>query len=437
MGALVDRGLASLAWQAGRVKLTVVGGGSTYTPELVDGLGRLAGDLDIDELVLLDPDAERLAVVGAFAARILRHAGATTRLVTTSDREQAIEGASVVLLQFRVGGQHARAQDESFPLECGCVGQETTGAGGLAKALRTVPVALDLARTVSVRAAPDAWIVDFTNPVGIVTRALLDDGHRAVGLCNVAIGLQRLVAGWLGIDPARVTLDHVGLNHLTWVRAVHADGVDVLPRIIDEHGPALAARLELPLELVRELRVIPSYYLRYYYAHDEVVEEQVRTGTRADEVLRIEAELLELYRDPSLVAKPALLEQRGGAYYSEAAVALLSSLLGRSPGMPHVANVRNAGTLGFLPDDAVIETTCDVTPEGARPRPVRPLEPLLAGLVAHVSAYEELALRAALHGGRDRIVAALLAHPLVGQWDAANRLADALIARNREFLRWA
>jgi 6-phospho-beta-glucosidase len=418
------------------VKLTVVGGGSTYTPELVDGLGRLAGDLAIDELVLLDPDAERLAVVGAFAERILRHAGVATRLVTTADREQAIEGASAVLLQFRVGGQQARAQDESFPLECGCVGQETTGAGGLAKAMRTVPVALDLAGTVSRLAAPDAWIIDFTNPVGIVTRALLDSGHRAVGLCNVAIGFQRLLAEWLGTDPARVMLDHVGLNHLTWIRAVHVDGVDVLPRLIDEHGPDLANRLELPLDLIRRLRMIPSYYLRYFYAHDEVVEELLREGTRADEVRRIEADLLELYRDPALVAKPALLEQRGGAYYSEAAVALLSSLLGQPSAEPHVANVRNAGTLDFLPDDAVIETACDVTPDGAHPRPVRPLEPLLAGLVAHVSAYEELALDAARRGGRDRVVAALLAHPLVGQWDAANRLSDALIARNREYLPW-
>jgi 6-phospho-beta-glucosidase len=419
------------------VKLAVVGGGSTYTPELVDGLGRLAGELTIDELVLLDPHAERLAVVGAFADRILRNAGSATRLVTTSDRDEALDGASAVLLQFRVGGQRARAEDEAFPLDCGCVGQETTGAGGLAKAMRTVPVALDLARAVSRMAAPDAWIVDFTNPVGIVTRALLDDGHRAIGLCNVAIGFQRLFAGWLGTDPASVELDHVGLNHLTWIRGVRVGGAERLPGLIDEHGAELAARLELPVEVMRELRMIPSYYLRYYYAHDEVVAELLRDGTRAEEVQRIEAELLELYRDPELMTKPRLLEQRGGAYYSEAAVALLSSLLGTSPGAAHVANVRNAGTLGFLPDEAVMETTCDVTPDGARPRPVRPMEPLLAGLVAHVSAYEELALAAATQGGRDRIVAALLAHPLVGQWDIANRLSDALIARNREYLPWA
>lgn len=437
MGAVVHGRLAGLACKAGRVKLTVVGGGSTYTPELVDGLGRLMGELPVDELVLLDPDAERLSVVGAFAERMLRQSGSPTRLVTTTDRDAAVDSASAVLLQFRVGGQRARAEDESFPLVCGCVGQETTGAGGLAKAMRTVPVALDIAEAVSRRAAPDAWIVDFTNPVGIVTRALLDDGHRAIGLCNVAIGFQRLLAGWLGTDPARVELDHVGLNHLTWIREVRVGDEDVLPRIIDEHGAELAARLELPLQLVRALRMLPSYYLRYYYAHDEVVAELLREGTRAEEVQRIEAELLELYRDPALVTKPSLLEQRGGAYYSEAAVALLASLLGRSGGQRHVANVRNAGTLGFLPDDAVIETPCEVTPEGARPLPVRPLEPLLAGLVAHVSAYEELALDAALRGGRDRIVSAMLAHPLIGQWDSAHRLADELIERNREYLPWA
>ena len=209
-----------------------------------------------------------------------------TRLTLTGDRDAAVDGASAVLLQLRVGGQQARAGDESFPLECGCVGQETTGAGGLAKALRTVPVVLDLAETVRRRAAPDAWIVDFTNPVGIVTRALLQEGHRAVGLCNVAIGFQRLFAGWLDVAPADVRLDHVGLNHLTWIRRVEVAGRDVLPEILERHGDALAARLELPRSLLDALGVVPSYYLRYFYAHDEVVRELRASGTRAEEVQR-------------------------------------------------------------------------------------------------------------------------------------------------------
>jgi 6-phospho-beta-glucosidase len=419
------------------IKLTVVGGGSTYTPELVDGLARLGETLNVAELVLLDPDTERLAVVGGFAQRILDERGASTRLSLTSDRDAAIDGASAVLLQLRVGGQRARAGDESFPLACDCLGQETTGAGGLAKALRTVPVVLEIAETVRQRAAADAWIVDFTNPVGIVTRALLQEGHRAVGLCNVAIGFQRLFAGWLGVAPDAVSLDHLGLNHLTWIRAVHVGGVDVLPALLREHGDDLAERLELPRSLIERLGVVPSYYLRYYYAHDEVVRELKQSGTRAEEVLRIEAELLEMYRDPALVAKPALLEQRGGAYYSEAAVALIASLLGGADHADvHVANVRNDGFFPFLADDAVVEVPCDVSGSGVRTRSTTPLEPLHAGLVAHVSAYEDLALQAARLGGRDRVAAALLAHPLVGQFDVAETLTDALLAGNHEFLPW-
>ena len=420
------------------MKLAVVGGGSTYTPELVDGLARLGDVLPVEELVLLDPDAERLDVVGGFAQRILSERGATTRLTLTSDRDAAIDSASAVLLQLRVGGQRARAGDESFPLACDCVGQETTGAGGLAKALRTVPVVLDIAETVRARAADDAWIVDFTNPVGIVTRALLQEGHRAVGLCNVAIGFQRMFAAWLGVAPDAVLLDHVGLNHLTWIRRVDVDGRDVLPQLLAEHGDDLAERLELPRALLDRLGVVPSYYLRYYYAHDEVVRELKSQGTRAEEVLRIEAELLEMYRDPALVAKPALLEQRGGAYYSEAAVALIASLLGGDDhAAVHVANVRNDGHFPFLADDAVIEVPCDVSSAGIVPRATAPVEPLYAGLISHVTAYEDLALQAAVHGGRDRVADALLAHPLVGQFDVAETLTDALLAGNQQFLPWA
>lgn len=420
------------------MKLAVVGGGSTYTPELVDGLGRPGGPLEVDELVLMDPDEERLAVVGALAQRILAGRDATTTVRLTTSLDDAVDGATAVLAQLRVGGQQARAGDESFPLECGCVGQETTGAGGLAKALRTVPVMRAVAERVRERSLPDAWLVDFTNPVGIVTRALLQDGHRAVGLCNVAIGFQRLFAQWLDVGAGDVRLDHVGLNHLTWIRRVEVDGTDRLPEILAGHGAALAQRLELPLDLITRLGVVPSYYLRYFYAHDDVVAEQLGSGTRAEEVLRIEAELLEMYRDPALTTKPALLEQRGGAYYSEAAVALLGSLLGgpAAAGV-HVVNVENRGQLPFLADDAVIEVPCDVVDGVVSPRATAPLEPLFAGLVAHVSAYEDLALQAAIHGGRDRVYAALLAHPLVGQAALADGLTDRLLARNAAFLPWA
>jgi len=418
------------------MKLAVVGGGSTYTPELVDGMARLRDALPLEELVLVDPDAHRLELVGGVSRRILARHGHPAKVSWTSDLDAGIDSAGAVVLQLRVGGQAARNRDESWPLECGCVGQETTGAGGLAKALRTVPVVLDIAERARKIAAPDAWVVDFTNPVGIVTRALLDAGHRAVGLCNVAIGFQRRFAGYLGVEPARVRLDHVGLNHLTWERAVFLDDKDVLPQLLTEHANEVAADLHLPADFVRRLGVIPSYYLRYYYEHDNVVAASRGVPTRAQVVADVERQLLDMYADPSVDTKPALLEQRGGAYYSEAAVQLISSLYSDTQDV-QVVNVRNAGTLPFLSDDAVIEVSAVVGSSGAQPLPVAPVEPLFAGLIAHVSAYEELAVSAAIRGGRDRVFDALLAHPLVGQLDLAATLTDRLLAENARFLPWA
>ncbi|MFF5611428.1 6-phospho-beta-glucosidase [Streptomyces albidoflavus] len=421
------------------MKLTVVGGGSTYTPELIDGFARLRDTLPLTELVLVDPDAGRLELVGGLARRIFARQGHPGTITTTGDLDAGVEGADAVLLQLRVGGQAARQRDESWPLECGCVGQETTGAGGLAKALRTVPVVLDIAERVR-RTNPDAWIIDFTNPVGIVTRALLQAGHKAVGLCNVAIGFQRKFARLLDVAPAEVHLGHVGLNHLSWetsVRLGGPTGEDVLPRLLTEHGDAIAADLHLPRPLLDRLGVVPSYYLRYFYAHDVVVDELRAGPSRAEKVAAMERELLELYADPALDEKPELLSQRGGAFYSEAAVDLAAALLGRGGSPLQVVNARNDGTLPFLPDDAVVEVQAEVGPEGARPLAVPALDPLYAGLVQHVTAYEDLALRAALEGGRDRVFAALLAHPLIGQYDQAETLTDLLLSHNQEHLPWA
>ncbi|MFJ7156775.1 6-phospho-beta-glucosidase [Streptomyces sp. NPDC101118] len=420
------------------MKLTVVGGGSTYTPELIDGFARLRETLPISELVLVDPAAERLELVGGLARRIFARQGHPGRITTTADLDAGVADADAVLLQLRVGGQAAREKDETWPLECGCVGQETTGAGGLAKALRTVPVVLDIAERVR-RTNPDAWIIDFTNPVGIVTRALLTAGHKAVGLCNVAIGLQRKFAALLGLAPAELHLDHVGLNHLTWelgVRKGGPDGPDLLPELLARHGAAVAADLKLPPEVLERLGVVPSYYLRYFYAHDEVVREMREKPSRAAEVAAMERELLALYADPALDEKPELLAKRGGAFYSEAAVDLAAALLGDGGSPVQVVNTLNRGTLPFLPDDAVIEVPARVDASGAVPLPVPRLDPLYAGLVAQVTAYEELALDAALRGGRDRVFRALLAHPLVGQYDRAEGLTDRLLAHNEEHLPW-
>jgi 6-phospho-beta-glucosidase len=417
------------------MKLAVIGGGSTYTPELVDGVARLTGDIKVTELVLVDPDESRLAAVGPVSARIMAARGHPAKVSWTQNLDKGLDGAGGVLLQLRVGYQAARHRDETWPLDCGCVGQETVGAGGLAKALRTVPVVLDIAERARQRAASDAWIIDFTNPVGIVTRALLDFGHRAIGLCNVAIGFQRRFAAQFGVQPEQVDLDHVGLNHLTWERAAVIDGIDRLPELLDSHGAELAELVGAPESILRETHALPSYYLRYYWAHDAVVAESRGKPTRAQAVAEIERQLLEMYQDPALDHKPELLGERGGAFYSEAAVDLLASLV-TDAGDRQVVNVRNGGTLPFLPDEAVIETPAIISAAGAAPVPVAPLSPLMRGLVAHMSAYEDLALDAALRGGRDRVAMALLAHPLVGQYDLADQLADKLVAENAAFLPW-
>jgi 6-phospho-beta-glucosidase len=418
------------------LKLAVVGGGSTYTPEVIDGLARLRALLPVDELALMDTSGERLGVVAGLAERMLDRAGVPIALTQTTSLDEAVEGADAVLIQIRVGGQAARMVDESVPVACGCLGQETTGYGGLAKALRTVPVVLGIADRAR-ELAPDAWIVDFTNPVGIVTKALLDQGHRAVGLCSAAMVFQRHFARLLDVAPERVELDHVGLNHLTWEVGVRMDGAEVLPRLLGEHLDPVARSSGLPPELVQRLGVVPSYYLHYFYEHDDVVEEQRHTRSRAEEVAEIERELLELYADEQLMEKPALLARRGGAGYSEAAVELLASLVGSGGEGRHVINVRNEGTLPFLADDAVIEVPARVAPDGVAAVPMPSLDPMHRGLVAHVSAYEDLALDAALHGGRERVFRALLAHPLVGQADVAEKLADKMIEANRAYLAWA
>jgi 6-phospho-beta-glucosidase len=408
------------------MKIAVIGGGSTYTPELVSGLSREQERIDVDDLVLHDINEERREVVGGLAGRMLDRQGFAGSLTVTDDLDRALDGADFVLIQIRVGGQQARLSDETVPLQCGCIGQETTGAGGLAKALRTVPVVLDIAERTRQLASPNAWIVDFTNPVGIVTRALVDAGYRAVGLCNVAITFQRSIARLLGVEPERVLVDQVGLNHLTWIRAVRLDGDDVLPVLLADHGEALAEQSGLPLRLLEELGAVPSSYLRYFYAHDAVLADQREGVPRAATVAEIEAELLRLYRDPSLTEKPALLERRGGAFYSEAATGLVASLAAGT-GDVHVVDVRNRGTLAGLADDDVVEVPARVDSHGPEPLEQRPLAPELLGLVQHVSAYERLAVQAALSG--DPVVArkALLAHPLIGQHAIAEELLELLL----------
>jgi 6-phospho-beta-glucosidase len=415
------------------LKVTVVGGGSTYTPELVDGIARRSTRLQVDELALLDINRERREIVGGLAGRMLRRGGWQGHLTVTGDQDEALDGANYVLIQLRVGGQQARLSDETLPHRFGIIGQETTGPGGFAKALRTVPVILEVAEAASRRAADGHWIVDFTNPVGIVTRALLDAGHRAIGLCNVAIGLQRRFAERFGVAPEQVHLDHVGLNHLSWERAVRVDGQDRLAALIDADPDGLGEMVGVPGAIVRTVRALPSYYLRYYYCREQVLREQLAGHTRAQEVMDIERQLLELYSDPALDSKPELLDHRGGAFYSEAAAQLIASL-NDGLGDVQVVDTYNRGALPDLPDDVVVEVPARITKEGAQPLPTARLAPEMHGLVEQARAYEELTIEAARSGNRDVAARALLANPLVGSWELAEPLLDAILDANRQHL---
>jgi 6-phospho-beta-glucosidase len=413
------------------LKLCVIGAGSTYTPELIEGILARREELPVARLALMDIDRSKLNTVAGLVARMIEAAGSGPQMLVTTDRAEAIAGSHYVVVQIRVGGLKARILDEKIPLKFGVVGQETTGPGGFAKALRTIPVMLDIADDIS-RLAPGAWLINFTNPSGIITEALGRYSHaQVIGLCNSPIGLQRALAKHFGAGACDVVLDYFGLNHLSWVRGVRVRGEDVTERALDA---AASWENEREAALIRALRMIPSGYLRYYYFTDEVVEEQIRAPkTRGEVVAEVESELLEMYLDPALKRKPKELEKRGGAHYSEAAMALISALHNNKNEW-HVVNVVNAGCILDLPDQAVVEVPAQVNSEGAHPLPVGGLPLEVRGLVQAVKAYEELTVRAAAEGDRREALLALTNHPLVPSFSVARALLDALLAAHRQYL---
>lgn len=418
-----------------KLKIAVIGGGSVYTPELIEGFLVRREELPLDEICLMDIDQERLKIVGGLVERMVQAAKAPIHIKLTTALEQALTEAAFVITQIRVGGVAARILDEKIPLQFGVVGQETTGPGGFAKALRTIPVMLDLARKIE-KICPNAILINFTNPSGIVTEAILRYTRvRAIGLCNVPLGMKHMIAGWLRADPETVELDYFGLNHLSWVRGVKISGEDVFSK-------AFAAAVEqarsgvFPFspDLLEALRLIPSYYLRYYYHHDEVVEEQKKAlKTRAEEVQEIDRELFRLYADPALSKKPALLEKRGGAHYSTAAVSLISAVY-NNKGEIQIVNLQNRTAIPDLSHEAVVEVPARIDRNGAHPIPTSPLPKQVRGLVQAVKAYEELTLEAAITGDEHLALQALLAHPLVPSFSVAHNLWRAIKAAHRPYL---
>ena len=399
-------------------KLAVIGGGSTYTPELIDGVLGRRDRLPITEIALCDIDQERLDIVAGFARRMVSAAGGGIEIHTTTSQAEAVRGADFVVSQFRVGQQAARHRDELLGREFGLIGQETVGVGGFAKGLRTIPVALALADTI-LDEAPHAILLNFTNPAGMVTEALLRERPEllTIGLCNVPWNVKNEIATTLGYTFSDLDLDYVGLNHLSWVRGIKADGQDISQAAIAGFRGLTgkqAAGDDEPAwqpDTIDILEAIPNYYLLYYYETEQWLRYQQAHPTRASEVMEIEADLLRRYADPDLREKPAELMKRGGAYYSDSAAELMADICADA-GTIHIVNTRSHGAVPGMKADEVMELPCIIDGAGATPIPTSAMRPDVNALVRTVKDFELLTIRAAVDGDEDSALRALITNPL-------------------------
>ena len=421
-----------------QIKACVIGAGSSYTPELIEGFIETWDEMPVRKLALMDIDPQRLEIIGGLAERMITAAGREIELELTQDRRRAIAGSQFVISQIRVGGMAARVKDEKIPPRFGVIGQETTGPGGFAKALRTIPVVLSIAEDIQ-ETAPGAFLVNFTNPAGLITEALNRYSDvQAVGLCNLPIGAEMRISQALGVTRRDLQLDWVGLNHLNWIRGAKANGEDVWDQVFSQELESARQQgsdgWNFSADLLSSLEMIPCGYLNYYYNHPSILEKQLKAErTRGEEVQEIERQLLEMYRDPALKEKPKLLEKRGGAYYSKAAVSLLSAIANDKREV-HIVNTRNNGAIPDLPDDVVVEVPAVIGAQGAEPLPVRTMPAEIGGLVQAVKAYEVLTTAAGAEGDHQKALQALLAHPLTPSFAAAEGLLEALLEAHRDYL---
>lgn len=427
---------------AERLKVAVIGGGSSYTPELIEGFILNYATFPVTEIVLVDIQEgfHKLSIVGELARRMIARSGLPIELSLTLDRRSALTDASFVTTQMRVGRLEARGWDETIPLKYGMIGQETTGPGGMMKALRTIPVLLEVARDME-ELCPDAWLLNFTNPAGMVTEAIHKHSRiKSIGLCNSPIAAYKWLSELYQVPIERIYCEFAGLNHLHWISTITIDGESKLPELLanrDGYSASNVPQYDWNATLLSSLGAIPSYYLKYFYLHREILAEQqdaaARGETRAETVQRLEDELFELYKDVELAEKPKQLELRGGAYYSEAAVRLMNSLYNDS-GDIQTLNVPNRGILDFLPDDACIEVNCKVHKDGPVAMPVTVVPEAAKGLIHAVKTYEGLAIKAAVTGCRATALLALAHHPLVPSVNAAEAMLDEMLEQNKAYL---
>lgn len=424
------------------LKVVVIGGGSSYTPELIEGFILNYATFPVTEIVLVDiaEGRNKLAIVGELALRMIEKSGLPIKLKLTLDRRSVLAGADFVTTQMRVGRLEARGWDESIPLKYNMIGQETTGAGGMMKALRTIPVLLEICKDME-ELCPDAWLLNFTNPAGMVTEAIHKHSSiKSIGLCNSPIAAYKWLSALYHVPAEDIYCEFAGLNHLHWISTITVNGESKLDELLNNQDGYSAKNVPQYAwngSLLRSLKAVPSYYLKYFYLQREILEEQkaaaAKGETRAETVKRLEDELFEIYKDPNLSEKPKQLEQRGGAYYSEAAVKLMNSLYNDS-GDIQTLNVPNRGVLDFLPDDACIEVNCIVTKNGPIPQPVAVVPAAAKGLIHAVKVYEQLAIEAAVTGNRDTALVALAHHPLVNSVNDAQAMLEEMLEQNKAYL---
>jgi 6-phospho-beta-glucosidase len=426
------------------MKVAVIGAGSTYTPELVNGFLDRVHEFPLTELWLMDIDQQRLNIVGGFAQRMVQSKGTPFSVILSTDQREAIAGSQYVITQLRVGQMPARREDEYLGQRHALIGQETTGVGGMAKALRTIPVILQIANDLQELAEPGALLVNFTNPAGLVTQALHQyaPGIRFVGVCNAPItakmGILDSIEQETGekIDPSRAELDTLGLNHLSWHRGLSIDGEEVWPRVMENLiSEALNdPHAEWDANTIEALQMLPNYYLAYYYYTDRKLAEQDNwPPSRAEQVMEVEKDLLRMYADPELLEPPEDLMKRGGAYYSTVATQLLNAHY-NDLDETHIVNIANNGAVVDWPADWVLELPAKVNKSDLHPLPAEPLPPECFGLISQVKAFELLTVEASVHGDRRAAYQALLAHPLGPAADKVQEVLEDMLVTHRRYL---
>lgn len=431
---------------ARNLKVVVIGGGSSYTPELVEGFIKRAKELPVGELHLVDVEEgkHKLDIIYELTRRMIAKAGLDTKVYQTLNRREAIADADFVATQIRVGGLKCRAIDEKIPLKYNLIGQETNGAGGFAKAMRTIPVILDICRDIE-ELAPNAWLINFTNPASIITETVTRYSQvKVIGLCNVPLGMVNNVAKILGVESNRLSIDFAGLNHMVFGRNIYLDGERITDIVLDKvcDGAYMSMNnipdLNWSKDFIKALKILPCPYHRYYYMTEKMIEEEKKSveegkGVRAEQVQKIEEELFELYKDPTLDVKPAALEKRGGAYYSDAAVSLINSIYNDKRAI-HTVNVRNNMAISNLPEDVIVEVNAVVGSKGAIPMTTGPLPTQINGLVQSIKSFELLTVEAGVTGDYYKALMALAINPLIASIDLAKKLLDEILQQNSSYL---